>query len=159
MTGTQADDLSVTTDYQETGAPESVARLLGVEPGTVVLVRTFRYAIAGTPHQVARSYLPATTAHRAGLTAPESERPGIGTIAQLLMAGIAVGRINITLETRMPSADETAALAIPPGTPIYEHWRVMYRQGEPTTPVEVSTAIVPGDRVAYVLDFDLAAEQ
>jgi GntR family transcriptional regulator len=156
MTGTQTEDLTVTTDYQRSGAPDKAAGLLGIVPGAPILVRTFRYSIAGSPHQVARSYLPIETADRAGLTGPERERPGIGTIAQLRSAGIAVGRVHITLETRMPSAQETTDLAIPPGTPVYELWRVMYREGEPSVPAEASTAIVPGDRIAYVLDIDLA---
>ena len=155
MTGTETDDLSVTTEYERSGAPGRVAAMLGVEPGTDLLIRTFRYAIASMPHQVARSYLPADIASKAGLTSPESERPGVGTIAQLYRAGIAVGHVHISLETRMPSANESAELAIPPGTPVYEHWRIMHRQDQPTTPVEVSTAVVPGDRVAYVLDVDL----
>jgi GntR family transcriptional regulator len=103
--------------------------------------------------------MPAETADRAGLTSPESERPGIGTIAQLLTAGITVGRVHITLETRMPSARETAELDVAPGTPVYEHWRVMHQQGKDAVPAEVSTTVVPGDRIAYVLDVDLADEQ
>jgi GntR family transcriptional regulator len=156
MTGTQTEDLTVTTEYEREGAPDKVAGLLGIVPGDPVLVRTFRYKIADSPHQIARSYLPIETADRAGLSSSERERPGVGTIAQLRGAGIAVGRVHITLETRMPSAQETTDLAIPPGTPVYELWRIMYREGEPSVPVEASSAIVPGDRIAYVLDIDLA---
>jgi GntR family transcriptional regulator len=159
MTGTPAEDLTIDIEYERTGAPERVAGMLGVDAGAPVLVRTFRYRIDGTPHQVARSYLPVETADRAGLTSPESERPGVGTIAQLLAAGIAVGRVHITLETRMPSAQETAELDVAPGTPVYEHWRVMHQQGKDGVPAEVSTTVVPGDRIAYVLDIDLADEQ
>jgi GntR family transcriptional regulator len=73
-------------------------------------------------------------------------------MAQLHSGGIDVDRVSLTLETRMPTENETDELAIPPGTPVYEHWRVMHSNGEP---VEVSTAVVPGDRVAYTLDVPL----
>jgi GntR family transcriptional regulator len=155
MTGTEADDLSVTTEYARIGAPDRVARALGVAPGTPVLERTFWYVIGGEPHQVARSYLPVETADRAGLISPASERPGVGTMAQLHQAGITVGLVKSVIETRMPSTEEASRLAIHPGTPVYEHWRVMYRQDAPAVPVEVSTAIVPGDRIAYVVEVNL----
>jgi GntR family transcriptional regulator len=152
MTG--IDNPNVQPSYARIGAPLRVADLLGIEPGAPVLERTFKYFIDDTPHQVARSYLPAALAEQAGLTGPHVERPGTSTMTQLHAAGIAIGRVHIDIETRMPTADETAALAVPPGTPVYEHWRCMYRPDD-TTPVEVSTSIVPGDRIAYVLDIDL----
>jgi GntR family transcriptional regulator len=152
MTGT--DNPHVQPSYARIDAPLRVADLLGIEPDAPVLERTFRYLIDGTPHQVARSYLPTALAAQAGLTGPDVEQRGTSTMAQLHAAGITIGRVHIDIETRMPTADETAALAVPPGTPVYEHWRCMYRPGE-TVPVEVSTSIVPGDRIAYVLDIDL----
>lgn len=153
MTGTETGKLTVTTDYEWVEASSRIARLLEIDPETETLVRTFKYAIDGSPHQIARSYLPADTARRAGLTSPESEQVGIGTIAHLYSIGIEVVRVEITLETRMPTAAEVRELAIPRGTPVYEHTRVMFstEQG----PVEVSTGLVPGDRVAYVIDVDL----
>lgn len=155
MTGTDTDALNVTADYAWLGAPHRVAGLLGIPVGAPVLERTFAYSIEGTPHQIARSYLPVDLAAKAGLTSRAVEVKGTSTMAQLHAAGITIGKVHITLETRMPTADETAQLAVSPGTPVYEHWRCMYRPGD-TTPVEVSTAIVPGDRIAYVLDIDLA---
>lgn len=155
MTGTPTEALTVTTEYEQTEAPEKAANVLGIEPSSPILIRTFRYEIAGTPHQVARSYMSSDTADQAGLTRAEDERPGVGTIAQLHRAGISVGRVRITMETRMPTLDETTTLAIPPGTPVYEQWRVMYRRDESQAPVEATMSIVPGDRIAYILDVDL----
>jgi GntR family transcriptional regulator len=153
MTGTESNSLTVETDYDWTAATGRIPELLGVEPASELLVRTFKYAIEGVPHQIARSHLPAETARRAGLEGPESEQVGVGTIAQLIDAGIEIGRVQITLETRMPTASETRDLSIPRGTSVYEHTRVMFTTEE--QPVEVSTAVVPGDRVAYVLDINL----
>lgn len=150
LTGT--DDLTVTPTYSTISAPKPIAEKLGIEPGADVLERTFRYVISGTPHQMFRSYMRVDTAHQASLTGPSCEVPGTSTMAQLHSGGIDVDRVSLTLETRMPTANETDELAIPPGTPVYEHWRVMHSNGGP---VEVSTAVVPGDRVAYTLDVDL----
>lgn len=150
LTGTN--DLTVTPDYRTVSASARVAEILGVEPGTDVLERTFRYVISGTPHQMFRSYMRVDTAQRAGLTGPSCEVPGTSTMAQLHSGGIDVDQVSLNLETRMPTAIETDELAILEGTPVYEHWRIMRSNGEA---VEVSNAVVPGDRVAYTLDVDL----
>lgn len=152
-TGTETRSLTVTTDYEWTTASGRIAGLLGIEPTADVLIRTFKYAIDRVPHQIARSHLPADTARRAGLVGPESERVGIGTIAQLYSIGVEVARVQVTLEARMPTAAEVRDLSIPRGTPVYEHTRVMFSTEQ--EPVEVTTAVVPGDRVSYVLDIDL----
>lgn len=154
MTG--ANDLDVSISYELVDAADRVAELLSVQPGTPLLARSFRYTIAGRPHQLTRSFMTTELAQRAGLSSPGSERPGIGTIAQLRKAGSTPDHVSINLETRMPTADERDQLAISRGTPVYEHWRVMSKDG---TPVEVSTAIVPGDRVAYVLNVDLGERE
>lgn len=153
MTGTETRSLTVTTEYEWTAATGRIADLLGIEPAAEILVRTFKYAIDRVPHQIARSHLPADTARRAGLVNPESEQVGTGTIAQLYSIGIEVGRVEVTLETRMPTAAEVRELSIPRGTPVYEHTRVMFSAEQES--VEVSTAVVPGDRVVYVFEIDL----
>lgn len=155
MTDTESDRVSVAASYERIGAPRRAADLLQIPTGAPVLQRTFVYRIDDVPHQIARSYLPAGLADEVGLTGPEIEQTGTSTMAQLHAAGITIGKVQIVIETRMPTADETAALAIPPATPVYEHWRRMYPRGHQDIPVEVSTAVVPGDRIAYVLNIDL----
>jgi GntR family transcriptional regulator len=150
MTG--ADDVHVTTIYDWRPAPERAAEALQLEPGVTMLERTFRYRVDDLPHQVTRSYLPLPTAEAAGLDSADAERPGRGTIAQLLDAGIHVDRAYVLLCVRPPSAAESQQLAIPPGTSVFEHFRTMYA-GE--VPVEFSTSTVPGDRIAYVFDINL----
>lgn len=149
MTGTEA---KVEVSYAHAFAPERIARLLDVDVEHRVLVRTFRYVVDGAPHQVATSYLPAETAARIGLNSPDDERPGLGTIAHLIEGGVRVDRAKLSFESRPPTAAEASNLAIPGGTSVFEHWRVLYRGCEP---VEVSTAVVPGDRVAYEIDVNL----
>ncbi|MFI5837720.1 GntR family transcriptional regulator [Micromonospora sp. NPDC051300] len=145
-------DAKVDITYNYARASEQVARLLDVDAEHRILVRTFRYVVEGAPHQVARSYLPAETAQRIGLNSPDDERPGVGTIAHLMAGGIAVDSAELAFESRVPSAAEVAELAIPGGTSVFEHWRTLYRGCEP---VEVSTSIVPGDRVAYKIAVNL----
>ncbi|MFI7074922.1 GntR family transcriptional regulator [Micromonospora sediminicola] len=152
MTGT---DAKVDVTYEHAFAPEHIARLLDVDVECRLLVRTFRYVVEGNPHQVARSYLPAETAQRIGLSSADDERPGVGTIAHLIAGGIAVDRAELAFESRVPTAAEAADLAIPGGTSVFEHWRTLYRGCEP---VEVSTAIVPGDRVAYKISVNFTED-
>ncbi|MFI6069944.1 GntR family transcriptional regulator [Micromonospora sp. NPDC051227] len=151
MTGTKTE---VSTSYELIDADSRVAELLKIEAGTPLLMRTFRYTINGLTHQVSRSMMSTDLAQAAGLSSPSSERPGVGTIMQLRRAGRTPNRAQIMLETRMPSTVERDQLDVGRGTPIYEHWRVLSQDGEP---LEVSTALVPGDRVAYVLNVDLTA--
>ncbi|WP_433531505.1 GntR family transcriptional regulator [Micromonospora sp. CA-263727] len=148
-------DAKVEVSYDVAFASERVARLLDIDLNHRLLVRSFRYVVDGTPHQVARSYMPAETAARIGLKSPDDERPGLGTLAHLINGGIAVDRASLAFESRVPTAAEVSDLAIPGGTSVFEHWRVLYRACEP---VEVSTAVVPGDRVAYEIDVKLSGD-
>jgi GntR family transcriptional regulator len=153
---TGEDDVEVSITYQQVAAGKRVGELLKVDPAAPVLARTFHYKVTGKPHQVARSFMPAATAAAAGLVGPESERLGIGTIAQLRAAGCLVDRARLTIDSRMPTAAEARELEIPPGTPVYEHWRVMIARD---APVEVSTAVVAANGIQYFLDVTLAGGQ
>ncbi len=153
MTG--AEDVDVATAYELVNADGQVAKRLEVAEGTPLLARTFRYVISGLPHQITRSFMTADLARQAGLTSPASERPGVGTIMQLRSAGAGPDRVRVWLEARIPTPSERQQLAVGPGTPVIEHWRVMLKQG---VAVEVSTAIVPADRVGYELDIELDEE-
>lgn len=149
---TGADDVTVDTVYDWIPAPERAAEALQIEPGTKILKRVFRYTVDGLPHQRTTSYMTLEVADASGLTSADVERPGRGTIAQLLDGGVEVDQAYVLLGTRPPTAAEAADLSIPPGTSVYEHFRTMYAAGRP---VEFSTSIVPGDRVAYVFDINL----
>ncbi len=145
-------DVQVHVDYQHRSAPAEVADALGVAEGIGLLERTFTYRADGLVHQIARSYITMATAAAAGLTGPEVERPGIGTIAQLHAAGISPTHTQITITARRPSSSECEQLGILPSRWVFAHRRVMYAAGRA---VEVSTAIVPADQVGYVLNITL----
>lgn len=157
MTG--ANPVKVDPEYDWRPPPEPVAALLHLPPHADVLVRTFRYAIKGVPHQVARSYLPIATANAAGLTSPDRERPGVGTINYLLDAGVDLGFARRRMRSRLPSPDEIRELSLPPGTDVNEPWRILYTRGaneQTDAAVEVSMAVVRADQVVYVwrIDFE-----
>jgi GntR family transcriptional regulator len=148
MTGARVE---VETTYAEIPPPTPIAAVLGLAPGALVLKRLFRYLSDGTPHQLATSYMPLTTAQAAGLREDE-EVPGASTMAQLARAGQLVDHVTLHVAARMPSADETAGLQIPPGTPVFEHHRTMFA-GKRSA--ETTITIVPADRVSYVFNVDL----
>lgn len=157
MTDTASDALDVAVSYESAEADSSIASVLEVPTGAPLLVRTFRYAIEGTPHQLVTSYLAKEIADTANLTDASCERPGVGTIAQLWDAGIEVEDVAITLEARLPTPDEVAALAVRSGVPVFAHERVMFARNE--RPVEMSRAVIAGDRVAYSLRINLPSGQ
>jgi len=146
-------DFSATYTHDVTD-PEAAAAL-GLPPNTPLLLRTFRYAISGEPHQMVWSHLPETIAHAAGLVDETAEIKGRGTIAQLRDAGIIVDRVEIELESRIPTPPEVAELAIPTGVPVVVQRRISYADG---APVVVHASVVPGDRIVYTLTVDLPWE-
>ena len=146
-------DFSATYTHDVTD-PEAAAAL-GLPPNTPLLLRTFRYAISGEPHQMVWSHLPETTAQAAGLVDETAEIKGRGTIAQLRDAGIVVDRVEIELESRIPTPPEVCELAIPTGVPVVVQRRISHADGRP---VAVDASVVPGDRIIYTLTVDLPWE-
>lgn len=167
MTGAGDDgDVDVATVYAHVPAPARVAALLKLPAGTRVLERTWSYTLLlpGTvdgqpadevPYQIARSYMPLDVAAAAGLTGPESERKGIGTLWQLIQrGGYRPVLVHRRLESRMPTPAESAQLAILPGTPVFDLWGALYRD-DGGAPMEAGLRVVPADRAAFVFDIDL----
>lgn len=150
MTGVE--DVTVVTTYATITADNAVSAHLAVPVGTPLIERTFRHTVNGEPYQIARSYLTTDLAARAGLTGPEVEVPGTGTLMQLHAAGITVQDARFTIEARMPTAPEAFQLAMEPGTPVVEVWRVLNVDGEP---VEASKGVIHSDKVGYYLNVDL----
>lgn len=152
-------DVVVQVSYDRQPADPRVAAMLQIDVGAPVLQRTFRFVLSGvapaSPHQLAYGWMPAELADKAGLTDPAAEQPGVGTMAQLISAGVTLGLATRRVEARMPTPAETAELAIPPGTPVFELQRRLWQAKPRPVPVEFGLQVVPADRVAYVLDVDL----
>lgn len=154
---TGEEDVQVDVTYShDVPANEQVAEALQVEPGTSTLRRTFTYMVGGMPHQILHSYLTEDTAAAAGLFTAAAERKGRGTMAQLRAAGVIVTRARFVLGTRPTTALEREALAVPVGTSVFEQFRTMLAD---VRPVEFSTGIVPGDRIAYLFEVDLRGDR
>lgn len=143
----------VAVEYAPATADQTIAERLGIEVGTPLLRRTFRYSLDDTPHQVATSYMTAATAESAGLRSKADEVTGEGTISQLLRAGITVDSARVVIESRQPTPDERQSLLLPAGIPVFIHSRTLYAA---STPVETGNAVVSSDQVAYTINIDLA---
>ncbi|MEU2258553.1 UTRA domain-containing protein [Nocardia xishanensis] len=147
---TGADGVEVTVTYEWVRATPDLAELLRVDEDTEVLVRTFRYTLDGTPHQVAREYMRADLARACGLTGPEVEVPGRNTAKWLERAGIHLHREHLVLSTRNPTAEEREALAVPVGVPVYE--KVLTTFDESDEPLDARRILVVADRIIYTAD-------
>lgn len=135
----------------EVPAPAKVAKQLGVDAGTKVIMRhLLHFAVEegkpDEPMKVLRCYYRRDFA--AGTALAESDKIP-GGIACLIESPDGPFRRTIAkftedVELRMPRPDEVKALAIPPGVPVARILRTMYDvSGEP---LEVLDSILPGDR-------------
>lgn len=146
---TGMNDVDVQVSYNRE-PPADVADLLGDEP---VLVRTFRYLIQGTPHQIMRSWMLESIADRAGLRTPDDEVPGKSTNAWLTEAGITLRHVELTIESRLPTTEEQKDLAMPSALPVMVRRRTVYDTD--LVAVETSTTVVVADQIIYRAAFDL----
>jgi len=155
-------DVVVDVAYEQQPASDRVAAMLHLEPGTPVLQRTFRYLLTGVspaaPHQIAYGWMALDLAERAGLTDPSVERKGVGSMAQLIGAGVELVTAKRRIESRMPTLAESTELAIPPGTPVFELHRCLW-QLAPPGPVEYGIQVIPADQVVWLVDIDLRGVQ
>ncbi|MEU4345354.1 GntR family transcriptional regulator [Nocardia sp. NPDC023852] len=147
---TGADGVEVDVTYDWVDAPLDIAELLQIPEGTDILVRTYRYSLDGTPHQIAREHMRADLARACGLTSPDVEVPGRHTGAWLERAGVRLHREHLVLLTRNPTADEREALAVPVGVPVYEKTLTTYDEAD--APLDARRILVVADRIIYTAD-------
>ncbi|MBF6171531.1 GntR family transcriptional regulator [Nocardia blacklockiae] len=143
----------VETDYSREPASnvtDTLSKELGDE---TVLVRRFRYLLKGTPHQVMWSRMSDRIAQRAGLNSIEDEKPGKSTETWLQEAGVEPHHISMTIESRLPTPDEAAFLAMPTALPVMVRKRTVIDKNG--VPVEASTSLVVADQIIYTAEFDL----
>lgn len=147
ITGQESVDVQITYERQP---PMDVAHLLGDAP---VLLRTFRYLIAGTPHQVLQSWMLESVAERAGLHTPDDEVPGKSTNTWLTEAGVQLRHVSLTLESRLPTEEEARNLAMPTALPVMIRRRTVY--DDQLVAAETSVTTVVADQIVYRAEFDL----
>lgn len=136
-----------------TDAPPEIAERLDVAPGAKVLARRRRYFRDGTPTEEATSYLPWDVVK----DIPETfaENPGGGGIyARLEEHGHDLAEFSETVRARLATKDETAALALSPGSPVIHLVRnAMTKSGRV---VEVCDTVMAADQ--FVLDYRFPAD-
>ncbi|MER5894815.1 GntR family transcriptional regulator [Streptomyces sp. NPDC001876] len=135
-------------------APPDVARLLGVEEGTMLIARRRAFFVNGEPMQLVDGYY---TVALFGGTEVEELRRIRGGVSRLIEDPDGPVRQRITqfvedLEIRMPNPTEIDALNIAPGVPLARVFRTAHTAAGQA--IEVLDSRVPCDRhvFRYVID-------
>jgi GntR family transcriptional regulator len=134
-----------------TEVPDNVRALLGTSEEAEVVRRSRRFVLDGKPVLISVSWLLASIA--GGTRIEQSDTGPGGTYARLAELGSTPARFREDLRSRMPVADETERLELPPGTPVVEITRTAYTADG--TPVEVNEMVA--DAGSYIFRYDFAA--
>ncbi|MEV7105664.1 GntR family transcriptional regulator [Streptomyces atroolivaceus] len=135
----------------EEPAPDRVAGVLGIEPGSAVCVRRRRFVLEGKPILLATSYLPAFLVAGSAVTR-EDTGPG-GTYARLAELGFGPVHFREEIRSRMPSAAEADELELSAGTPVMLICRTAF--ADEGRPVEVNEMTL--DSASYILEYGFDA--
>ncbi|MEU6976393.1 MULTISPECIES: GntR family transcriptional regulator [unclassified Streptomyces] len=129
-----------------------VAKVLGLaSPDAAVCVRSRRFVLDDKPVLFSVSYLPAALAEGTAITEPDTG-PG-GTYARLTELGHRPVHFREEIRCRMPTAEESARLALEFGTPVILISRTALT--EAGVPVELNEMTL--DSASYVLEYDFDA--
>ncbi|MFJ7906408.1 GntR family transcriptional regulator [Kitasatospora sp. NPDC096204] len=148
------DDRSLVVDQvtvAEQGAPEHVARVLGVGPGAPMCVRRRRFVLDGKPVLLSTSYLPAVLVAGTAITR-EDTGPG-GIFARLAEIGAKPVHFREEVRSRMPSAEESTRLELSAGTPVILICRTAFADEGQVVELNEMTL----DAASYVLEYDFDA--
>ncbi|MFD9907631.1 GntR family transcriptional regulator [Streptomyces sp. NPDC059063] len=138
-------------EVAEEDAPAVIAGVLELGEEGRVCVRRRRFVLDGKPVLLSASYLSAELVAETPITQPDTG-PG-GTYARLEELGHRPVRFREEVRSRMPNTDESAQLAISPGTPVMLIGRTAFDdQGRA---VEVNEMVL--DASAYVLEYGFEA--
>ncbi|MYQ50998.1 MULTISPECIES: GntR family transcriptional regulator [unclassified Streptomyces] len=151
---TDAEDRTVVVDrveVTEEPAPDRIAGVLGIEPGSAVCVRRRRFVLDGKPILLATSYLPASLVAGSAITR-EDTGPG-GTYARLAELGHEPVHFREEIRSRMPSSAEAGELELSAGTPVMLICRTAF--ADEGRPVEVNEMTL--DSASYILEYDFDA--
>ncbi|MFQ6850285.1 GntR family transcriptional regulator [Streptomyces sp. 35M1] len=145
-------DLAVDqVEVRDGAAPENVTRVLGLEEGERVWLRSRRFVLDGKPVLLSTSYLPASLVAGSAITQPDTG-PG-GIYARLAELGYGPVHFREEIRSRMPLPEEAAKLSLPAGTPVMLICRTAF--AEEGRVVEVNEMVL--DAAAYVLEYDFDA--
>ncbi|MGW6744856.1 GntR family transcriptional regulator [Streptomyces sp. NPDC055025] len=138
------------TELKVVKAPDDVAEVLGLEPGSLVLRRTgVRWLRKGAGAGKHVSYMPYDLVARNSSILDEASEPWPGgALHQLLTVGVEVGRIEDQVTASMPTDEEMEEQDIPPRVPVLRVRKITYAiTGEA---VEVADIPLPADRAKLV---------
>jgi len=130
------------THVGEVAAEEDIAYLLGIEPGSIVVVRRRVMSLDDEPVQLADSYYPLDLVQGTAIAEPR-KLPG-GTVAALEGLGLKLGDFEEHVSARAATPEERKTLRLADGVPVL----VLMRTTHTTDgrPVEVSRAVLAADR-------------
>jgi GntR family transcriptional regulator len=135
----------------ETRPPAEIADRLGLADDAGVVVRSRRYLLDGKPVETAVSYIPADLATGTPIADPN---PGPGGIyARLEEQGHTLARFTEDVTARMPTPEETKALGLRSGVPVFHLVRTAFDVDGRA--VEVCDTVMASD--AYLLSYELPA--
>lgn len=126
----------------EVAADEEVADLLGVEPGSTVVVRRRVMSLDDEPVQLADSYYPLDLVQGTPIAEPR-KLPG-GTVAALERLGLELGDFEEHVSARAVTPEERQTLSLAEGVPVLVLIRTTYTTDGRS--VEVSKAVLAADR-------------
>ncbi|MBS2962093.1 GntR family transcriptional regulator [Actinocrinis puniceicyclus] len=151
-TGLTYDDLKFSAEYDDIPADEQLAEDFKVEPGTRMLLRTYRTTSRheSAPISLSRSYLVYDVAAQNPALLDQNNEPWPGgTQHQLSTLGIEVDRITDEITARPPLADEAEQLGIDAqGVSVFELKRTSVDTAGHVA--EVAYVILPGDRTEFI---------
>jgi DNA-binding GntR family transcriptional regulator len=138
-------------------APTHIAEIMGIEPGTEVVIRR-RNLFAkdtGAPEEIGASYLPISVAGGTYL-----EEPTVVPKALFLCVEDLTGRRYTHARdqwiARMPTAEEAVILELPTGAPVMNV--IHTARDENGNILEISESVWPADRVIIIDDYDIEQE-
>ncbi|MGH3550768.1 MAG: GntR family transcriptional regulator [Pseudonocardiaceae bacterium] len=130
------------TEVGEVAAPEDIGGLLGVEPGSTVVVRRRVMLLEDEPVQLADSYYPLDLVR--GTPIAEPRKLSGGTVAALERLGLELGDFEEHVSARAATPADRQALRLAEGVPVLILTRTTYTTDGQS--VEVSRAILAADR-------------
>jgi GntR family transcriptional regulator len=136
---------------KEGRTPADIADRLRIGDDDRVVIRSRRYSLDGRPVETAVSYIPADLAKGTPIADPN---PGPGGIyARLEEQGHTLERFTEDVTARMPTPEETRALGLPAGVPVFRLIRTAYDMDGRA--VEVCDTVMAAD--ACLLSYELPA--
>ncbi|MFI7274215.1 GntR family transcriptional regulator [Streptomyces sp. NPDC049879] len=136
-------------EVTEVPAAAPVAELLDVPVGTPLIARRRLFTLNDSPSQLVDGYYVKELVDGTAITRPRRIKGGVNAVLEDPSGPIGrrIARFVEDLDIRMPSPEESEALAIPPGVPVARILRTAYDTDG--APIEVLDSLAPCDRHVF----------